>query len=76
VRTIKDAFADQHTIEREMVLKDAQNHFHIGAPIKFRAEPAQPVLFTPAYGEHSHAIAMQAGLSAEEAAQLQMSSVI
>ena len=53
VRSLKDAFEDPHTLHREMLLRDARGHRHIGAPIKFADEPAQPNFDIPEYGEHS-----------------------
>lgn len=49
VRTLKDAFDDDHTRAREMVLTDKTGHRHIGSAIKFRAEPAKPDLELPPY---------------------------
>jgi crotonobetainyl-CoA:carnitine CoA-transferase CaiB-like acyl-CoA transferase len=36
-----------------MVLVDDRGERHLGAPIKFRNEPARPNLALPALGEHT-----------------------
>jgi crotonobetainyl-CoA:carnitine CoA-transferase CaiB-like acyl-CoA transferase len=48
-----------------MVLMDPQGQRHLGPPIRFKEDPPQPHLFTPAYGEHSGELAREAGLSAD-----------
>ena len=65
VRSLKDAFEDPHTLHREMLLRDAGGHRHIGVPIKFADEPAQPNLSIPDYGEHSVEIGESIGLDPE-----------
>ena len=66
VRSLKDAFEDPHTLHREMLLRDANGHRHIGAPIKFADEPAQPNFDIPDYGEHSVEIGEAIGFDAAE----------
>jgi len=53
LRTLKDGFADPHTIARAMLLADAQGGRHIGPAIKFANEPAEPALCAPPRGENS-----------------------
>lgn len=36
-----------------MIRRDDANRLHVGPPIRFRHEPAQPVLREPALGEHT-----------------------
>ena len=62
VRTLKDTFDDPHTKDRGMVFSDADGRRHIGPPIRFRDEPAQPRPQLPDFGEHSEELAKQAGL--------------
>ena len=62
VRSLKDAFEDPHALHRKMLLKDQQGNRHIGVPIKYAAEPAQPNLDIPAYGEHSLEIGESLGM--------------
>lgn len=70
VRSLKDALDDPYAQERGQVLQDAAGHRHLGDPIRFRHENGRETLTTPAYGEHSEAIAAQAGLSPEAIAAL------
>ena len=62
VRSLKDAFADPHTRQRGMLLTDGRGNRHIGPPIKFADEPAQPNLAIPKYGEHSLEIGRSLGI--------------
>ena len=52
VNTLLEALADPQVLAREMVLTDGQGHRHLGVPIKFADEPAQPRLAIPALGAH------------------------
>jgi crotonobetainyl-CoA:carnitine CoA-transferase CaiB-like acyl-CoA transferase len=65
VRSLKNALEEDYAIERGIVLTDKQGQRHLGPPIRFRADPPQPNLRTPKYGEHSEQIARDAGLSDE-----------
>jgi len=65
VRTLKDAFDDPHTAERGLVFTDSQGRRHIGVPMRFRGEPARPVPELPGFGEHSEALAQEAGFDAD-----------
>lgn len=76
VRTLKDAFDEPFAADRGMLLKDTAGNSHIGAPIRFREEPAQPRLETPDFGAHSEEIAREAGLSAEAVAALKARGAI
>ena len=62
VRSLKDAFEDPHTLHRQMLLTDARGNRHIGPPIKYADEPAQPDLEIPDYGEHSIEIGRSLGI--------------
>jgi crotonobetainyl-CoA:carnitine CoA-transferase CaiB-like acyl-CoA transferase len=70
VRTLKEAFDDPYAEERRMLLRDGAGNRHIGAPIRFREEPARPNLSLPEYGAHSEDLARQAGLSDAQIAVL------
>ena len=76
VRNLKDAFDDPFTAERGMVFTDSDGNRHVGPPIRFAKEPPRPNPKLAEYGEHSEAIAREAGLSAEEAAALKARGVI
>ena len=62
IRSLKDAFADPHTLHRRMLLRDERGNRHIGVPIKYASEPAQPNLRIPGYGEHSQEIGESLGM--------------
>lgn len=70
VRSLKDAFDDPYAEERGMLLRDEAGNRHIGAPIRFREEPPQPRLTLAAFGEHSEALAREAGFSDAHIAEL------
>ncbi|MFN3211876.1 MAG: CaiB/BaiF CoA transferase family protein [Henriciella sp.] len=76
VRDLKDAFDDPYTAERGMIFKDDDGHRHVGPPIKFLNEPPQPNPKIPSFGEHSEALAQEAGLSVEAAKALKEKGVI
>jgi len=40
-------------LARGMIRRDEANRRHVGPPIRFRHEPAQPVLREPGLGEHT-----------------------
>jgi len=66
VRSLKDAFDDPFTLERGMLLKDENGNRHIGVPIRYKHEPAEPDLGLPGYGEHSSDIARELGLDEKQ----------
>ncbi len=53
VNTLPEAVAHPNLTERGMVRRDEANRLHVGPPIRFRHEPAEPVLREPALGEHT-----------------------
>ena len=76
VRSLKDAFDDPFTTERGMVFTDASGHRHIGPPIRFRHEPPHPNPNVPTFGAHSEDIAAEAGLDADQIAELKTRGTI
>jgi crotonobetainyl-CoA:carnitine CoA-transferase CaiB-like acyl-CoA transferase len=54
--TLPEAIAHENLLARGMVLKDEKGRIHIGSPIRFRDEPAQPVLREPHLGEHTKTV--------------------
>ena len=76
VRDLKEAFEDPHTEERGMVFLDDGGNSHVGPPIKFLKEPPQPNPNVPEFGEHSEALAREAGLSSEAVVALKSKDVI
>jgi crotonobetainyl-CoA:carnitine CoA-transferase CaiB-like acyl-CoA transferase len=53
VNTLPEALADANLVARGMVTRDAAGRTHVGSAIRFRNEPAKPVLRAPALGEHT-----------------------
>jgi crotonobetainyl-CoA:carnitine CoA-transferase CaiB-like acyl-CoA transferase len=76
VRTLKDAFDDPHTRARGLVFEDAQGNRHIGSPIHFAREPGGLNPAVPAFGEHSEALALEAGFDPETVRALKARGVI
>ena len=76
VRSLKDAFDDPFTTERGMVFTDADGQRHIGPPIRFQNEPPRPNADVPAFGAHSEDIAAEAGLDADQIAELKTRGTI
>ncbi len=76
VRSLKDAFADPHTLHRRMLLTDERGNRHIGVPIKYRHQPAQPDLQIPEFGQHSLEIGRSLGFAEQELATLRARGVI
>lgn len=56
VKDLKEAMDDPQLAARNMILRDAQSHRHLGVAMKFSAEPARPQLSIPNYGEHTDAV--------------------
>jgi len=56
VNTLPEAFAHPNLVVRSMIRRDATGRRHVGPPIRFRHEPAQPVLREPGLGEHTSSI--------------------
>lgn len=75
-RSLKEAFDDPFTQERGMAFTDADGRRHIGAPIRFAEEPPRAEPATPGFGEHSAAIAREAGLTEDQIAALKKRGVL
>ncbi len=76
VRSLKDALEDPYALDRGQVLTDAAGHRHLGDPIRFRHENGRELLSTPTYGEHSEAIATEAGMTPAQVAALKARGAI
>ena len=76
VKTLHEAIYDPFTAERGMLLHDEQGVAHLGVPIKFAEEPAQPKFSLPALGEHSVAVLRRLGYSDAQIEQHQRDKVI
>jgi len=66
VRSLREAFYDPATAERGMLLRDPEGNAHVGVPIKFAREPAQPDLRLPEYGAHGTEVLGGLGYAAAE----------
>ena len=53
VNTLPEAVAHPNLTARGMIRRDDANRLHVGPPIRFRQEPARPVLREPGLGEHT-----------------------
>jgi crotonobetainyl-CoA:carnitine CoA-transferase CaiB-like acyl-CoA transferase len=53
VNTLPEAIAHPNLTARGMIRRDDANRLHVGPPIRFRQEPARPVLREPSLGEHT-----------------------
>ena len=76
MRTLPEALEDAHFKARGMVLKDARGWDHLGAPIAFRNEPAQPDFDPPAHGQHTREILDALGYAKADIARLAARGVV
>ena len=76
LRTLREAVRDPNTAARGMLLRDEAGNQHLGAPLVFTREPAQPNLTAPALGEHARTILLEAGYVAQEIDALTRDGVI
>jgi len=76
VRSLQDAIDDPNTRERGMLLEDERGRKHLGVPIKFAREPAEPRLRAPGFGEHSAEIVKSLGYGDADVERLQAERVI
>lgn len=76
MKTLPEALEDPHFKARGMVLKDARGWDHLGVPIKFADEPAQPNFEPPAHGQHTLEILRDLGYSGSAVAKLVADGVV
>ena len=76
MKTLPEALDDAHFKARGMVLKDARGWDHLGVPIKFVDEPAQPNFDPPAHGQHTAAILRKLGYAESDIDQLQSKGIV
>jgi crotonobetainyl-CoA:carnitine CoA-transferase CaiB-like acyl-CoA transferase len=70
VQNLQEAIDDPHVAARAMVLTDANGRRHLGVPIKFAAEPAQPDFALARLGEHTDEVLASLGYDATRIAAL------
>jgi crotonobetainyl-CoA:carnitine CoA-transferase CaiB-like acyl-CoA transferase len=76
LKTLPEVLEDPHFKARGMVLKDARGWDHLGAPIKFADEPAQPNFDAPEHGQHSSEILRALGYDNSAIAKLVSDGVV
>ena len=76
VNDLRQGFDQPQARARDMLLEDELGHEHIGVPIKFAHEPAQPRFHAPAHGEHTDTILEELGYGASEIADLREGGVV
>jgi crotonobetainyl-CoA:carnitine CoA-transferase CaiB-like acyl-CoA transferase len=62
VNTLPEALTHPNLVARGMIRSDESGRRHVGPPIRFRHEPAEPVLREPALGEHTAEITKTRGV--------------
>ena len=76
LKTLPEVLEDPHFKARGMVLRDARGWDHLGVPIKFTDEPAQPNFDPPAHGRHSSEILRDLGYGEDDIGKLKAGDVI
>ena len=76
VRSLKEAIDDPNTRTRGMLLVDDRGRKHLGVPIRFTREPAEPALRAPGFGEHSDEIVRSVGYGDADIARLRAERAI
>lgn len=76
MRTLPEVLEDPHFKARGMVLQDARGWDHLGVPIRFSDEPAEPVFEAPRHGAHSAEILRGLGYADEAVSDLAARGVV
>jgi crotonobetainyl-CoA:carnitine CoA-transferase CaiB-like acyl-CoA transferase len=76
VLDLKQAMDQENIKVREMILRDEAGHKHLGVPIKFRNEPADPSFYLADIGADNTAVLAAAGFDEAEIAELTGSGAI
>lgn len=75
VNDLRTGLDHPQVLARAMVIEDERGHEHLGVPLKFASEPAEPRLSAPAHGADTDALLEQLGISAAERARLRSEGV-
>jgi crotonobetainyl-CoA:carnitine CoA-transferase CaiB-like acyl-CoA transferase len=76
VKSLPEALDDAHFRARGMVTTDARGWDHLGNPIRFSEEPAEPRLTVAAHGQHTADVLGALGYSAADLERLRASGAI
>jgi crotonobetainyl-CoA:carnitine CoA-transferase CaiB-like acyl-CoA transferase len=76
VLNLREAFDAPHVRARGMLRLDDRGHEHLGVPIRFSDEPAEPRLAVPELGEHTESVLRSAGFDDEALARLRATGAI
>ena len=76
MKTLPEVLEDAHFKARGMVLKDARGWDHLGVPIKFADEPAQPNFDPPSHGQDTGDILRRLGYSENAVRKLVSDGVV
>lgn len=63
VRDLNSAMREQHLSEREMLITDKNGNNHLGVPIKYQQEPAQPNFDLPSFSQDTEQVLTDLGYS-------------
>jgi crotonobetainyl-CoA:carnitine CoA-transferase CaiB-like acyl-CoA transferase len=66
VRDLNEAIRDEHLAQRDMLLTDENGNLHLGVPVKFMEEPAQPKFTLPTFSEDTQTLLSELGYSEQE----------
>jgi crotonobetainyl-CoA:carnitine CoA-transferase CaiB-like acyl-CoA transferase len=76
VRELNEAIRDEHLVHREMFLTDTDGNNHLGVPIKFKNEPAEPNFDLPSFSGDTESILLSLGYSLESIKKMKKNKVI
>jgi crotonobetainyl-CoA:carnitine CoA-transferase CaiB-like acyl-CoA transferase len=66
VRELNEAIRDEHLQHRDMLLIDEQGNQHLGVPIKFAQEPAQPDFALPEFSQDTEYVLTELGYDQQQ----------
>lgn len=76
VRDLHSGVHEEHLRQRGMLLRDEHGNPHLGVPLRFAEEPAQPDFRLPATGQHGEEILAQIGYGPDRIAALRESGAL